>query len=151
MKRLLLIVFGLGLSACAGDATGPKDASVAGTWRFSYSNMTGALQGITVSCSGGPFDFSVTQSGSTFSGVQVGLANLVCTSQGQTLFSQSVAGETIVNGQVTGSSVTFRLGSIAGQHTATVSGTSMSGSAQWIFADASTSLILSGQFTAARM
>ena len=151
MSLRILSVCLLSFLAACGDSTGPSNASLQGTWRFSYSNLTGAFQGATVTCGGGPFDFSITQTGSTFSGVQVSSARVTCSVQGTTVVDELIASETIVNGQISGSNVTFRLGSLAGQHSGTVTGTSMTGNAQWVFVEGNTTLTLNGNFSAAKL
>lgn len=110
--------------------------------------MSGMLEGVQFSCTAGSMDFSITQTGGSFSGVQTGTGRLVCSTASEIVVDTFISGETIVNGQITGSSLTFRLGSIDGAHSATVSGTSMTGNAHWLFEDGPT---LSGQFTAVKM
>ena len=149
MKRVLMLALLLPLFACGDDSTGP-DENLEGTWRFSYANMTGATLGINVTCSVNTVDFTLTRSGSTFSGIQQGSGRIVCNSAGQTTDSQ-VAGETIVNGQINGSTLTFRLGTIPGQHTGTMTGNSMTGTAQWIYTSGNLTVTLNGQFTAAKI
>jgi hypothetical protein len=149
MKRFLMLVLLLPLFACGDDSTGPEE-NLNGTWRFSYSNMTGSYIGITVTCTVTAVDVTLTTSGNTFSGIQQGTGRLTCTGGGQTLADSQIAGETIVNGQINGSTVTFRLGSINGQHTGTITGTSMTGTAQWIISSGNVSVTLNGQFTAAK-
>lgn len=151
MNRFLLLTITLGVLACGGDATGPQNASVAGTWRFNYTGMNATVQGSTMSCTAGPLDFAITQNGTAFSGTQVGSGAIACTAPGQEPLNDMISGETIVGGQVSGSAVSFRLGSIAGQHTGTVAGGSMSGTAQWIFSEGAMSLTLSGQFAATKL
>ncbi len=151
MNRFLLLTITLGVLACGGDATGPKNASLAGTWRFNYTGMSATVQGATFSCTAGPLDFNITQNGSAFSGSQVGSGAISCTAPGQDPLNDVISGETIINGQVSGSGVSFRLGSIAGQHVGTVIGSSMSGTAQWIFSEGSMTLTLSGQFAATKL
>jgi hypothetical protein len=154
MKRLvmlaLLLFVPLSVTACSDDddPTG-LETSLNGTWRFSYNNMTGTLLGIPVSCSAAAVDFNLTTTGTTFSGIQVGTATGSCTLAGQTT-QQVLSGETIVNGTISGSTITFRLGTLAGQNTATVTGTSMTGTAQWIYALNNQTITLNGQFTAAK-
>lgn len=139
----------LSLAACS-DSTGPS-ITLAGTWRFTYNNMSGSMEGVTVSCSVGSLDFDITRSGSTFSGVQVGSARLTCVALGEEIVDTLVGGESMVNGQVSGNTMSFRLGSISGQNIGTVSGSSISGSAQWVFASGNTTFTLSGEFTAVRL
>ena len=150
MKRALVLAFLLPLFACGDDSTEP-DLGLDGTWRFSYGNMTGSYIGINVTCNATAVDFTLTQTEDTFSGVQVGSGRVTCTGGGQTLVDNPVTNFTIVEGQINGNAVTFRLGLIAGQHTATVTGTSMSGTAQWILTSGNISVTVNGQFTAAKM
>lgn len=149
MKRSLLLSLVVVVAACGGDATGPKNASVGGTWRFAFT-LSGTMSGVAVTCTVGGADFNLTQSGNTFSGVQVGTGTLTCTAPGTQAFNEQIAGETIVNGQINGNAVTFSLGSIPGQHSGSISGTSMSGTAQWNLPGA-TPIVLGGQFTAAKL
>jgi hypothetical protein len=136
--------------ACS-ESSGPEDAQVDGTWRFSYNNMTGSLQGITVSCTVSTADFVITQTGSTFSGIQQGSARMTCASGAQTVSDGLVSGETIVDGEVSGNTLSFRLGSISGPHNGRVSGGSMTGTCQWVFASGNTTITLTGDFNAARL
>ncbi|MGH7468843.1 MAG: hypothetical protein ACRENP_12875 [Longimicrobiales bacterium] len=151
MKRLLLGALSISLVACSSDTSGPSNAELAGSWRFSYVNMTGGVQGAVLTCNVASLDFTITQTGTTFSGVQNGAGRMSCVSGGQTIVDQLIGGETIVGGQITGQSITFRLGTIAGPHSATVAGTSISGTAQWVFPAGTTTVTMNGQFTAARM
>ena len=137
--------------ACGDSSSGPETPSVAGTWRFSFSNMSGALQGITVSCNAAALDFALAQTGNTFSGPQVGAGRLTCTAAGETVIDDLIGSETIVNGMINGSTVSFRLGTIPGQHNATLSGGSMTGTASWTFTSENVTLTLNGQFTAVRL
>lgn len=146
---LVLLVSSTLLTGCS-DATGPSAPNLAGTWRFVYSNMAGTVEGVTIACNIGA-DFTITQTGSAFSGVQVGPARMTCSALGQPVVDEIVSGETIVNGQATGASITFRLGSIQGQSSGTVNGTSMSGTAQWLFVSGNSAMTLNGNFTAAKL
>jgi hypothetical protein len=148
MRKPLTVLVAVLLAACS-EASGPTEISVAGSWRFTFSGLGSAPQfPPTVTCSVTAADFTLTQSGSTFSGIQIGTARATCTQSGQVVVDVSIENETIVNGQISEASVTFRLGSIPGQHTGAVSGTSITGTAQWIL-DAG--LTLNGQFTAAKL
>jgi hypothetical protein len=151
VKRFLVLAVLLPLFACGDDDPTGLDVDLNGTWRFSYTNMTGTYIGVTVSCSVTQVDFTLTRTGDTFSGVQVGSGRVTCNAAGQTLVDTDVSGETIVNGQISGSQLTFRLGSIPGQNTATISGTSMTGTAQWVLTQGNASVTLNGQFTAAKV
>ena len=156
MKRLvmlaLLLFVPLSLTACSDDDDpSGLESNLNGTWRFSYNNMTGAVLGLTVACNVTAVDFNLTTSGTTFSGVQTGTGRLTCTLAGQPYVDTPFAGETIVNGQISGSQITFRLGTLTGQNTATVTGTSMTGTAQFIVTQGNQSVTLNGQFTAAKI
>jgi hypothetical protein len=150
VKKALVFVLLLPLLACGDDSTEPG-LELDGTWRFTFGNMTGSYIGIAVSCNATAVDFTLTQTGNTFSGVQVGSGRITCSGGGQTLLDNPVANLTIVEGTVAGNTIAFRLGLIAGQHNATVTGTSMTGTAQWILASPQASVTVNGQFTAAKM
>lgn len=158
-RRFLIFALALSLVACGSDYTGPSDVAIEGSWRFTFSDMTGeSLLGEVVSCDAESIEFAMTQTGATFSGVQVGNIILTCTSEGALLVEGLVAGLTIVNGQVSGSAVTFGfatvtfgVGLLSGQHIATVSGSSMGGTAQWIVTAENLTLLLTGELTAVRL
>jgi hypothetical protein len=122
----LVVCSTLLLAGCGGDSTGPSDANVAGTWTLSASNMSG--QG--VSCNLGNTPLTISQSGGTFTG-SYGPGTLTCVA-GTESASVPVHG-TVVNGTVNLSAVQFDLDTQDLHHTGTVSGNSMSGTAQWSF------------------
>lgn len=153
MRRSSVLLFASTLlAACGSDSpTGPSDAQIAGVWRITWSNLTGSLEGTGVSCAW-LANFNITQTGTTFSGVQTATGTLTCTAQGEgVVLSEQIDAETIVSGTIDGNSVTFRLGSIPSNHTGTVSGTSMSGMASWTFQDLDFVLQLQGNWTAAKL
>jgi hypothetical protein len=115
------------VGACGGDdGTGPGSTNLTGTWSASVSNMTST----GVSCSStSPTQLTLTQTGATFSGSYDGGA-VSCSTPGGTL-SSPVGSGLVANGQVNGNSVSFDLDTPELHHTGTVSGTSMSGTAQW--------------------
>jgi hypothetical protein len=137
------------VSAACSDSTGPE-ADLTGTWRFNYFDMSGPYQGATLSCDIDTADFTITQTGSTFFGDQIGSARMTCTAFGQLVVDELIGGESIENGQVSGRNVTFRLGTISGQHSGRISGSSISGTAQWTMSDGSRSITLNGDFEADR-
>lgn len=151
MRRLPFALLLAVAVACGDSSSGPDTPSVAGTWRFSYSNMTGPFQGITVSCNATALDFTLSQSGNTFSGAQVGAGRMTCSAQGEELIDGVIGSETIVNGTINGSNVSFRLGTFQSQHSGSISGGSMTGTATWTITDGNLTLTLNGQFTAARL
>lgn len=155
MRRHLLALVVAGVVACGGDSTGPSDGppNVAGTWRFSWANMDATLDGETVVCTA-VMDFNLTQAGSAFSGVQTQtLGNLTCTIIGEgTILDEPIGAETIINGQLSGQQVSFRLGSVDGTNTGSVNGPSMTGNASWVFdLGGGTSVALTGSWSAARL
>lgn len=146
-----VIVSALLLVAACGESAGPfpvvSHAQLGGSWRFDFTNMIGTMDGELLTCSATNMNFAITQSHGTFAGVQVGDGHLFCTQAGETVADEPVGGETIINGTVSRNNVTFRLGSVEGAHTATVSGSTMTGTARWIFEN---ELTLDGEFQAAR-
>jgi hypothetical protein len=148
-KRLAYLVLVLSSAACS-DSTGPDTVALDGTWRFNYDDMTGSFQGTTFRCGLDTADFVITQSGDTFFGDQIGSARMTCTADGRSIVDELVGDETIENGQVSGRDVTFRLGSISGQHSGRVSGSSISGTARWVMSSGSASVTLNGRFDAER-
>ena len=153
MRRLSLALMLAAVAACGGgdSSSGPDTPSIAGTWRFSYNNMSGAFQGIPVTCNAAALDFALSQSGNTFSGAQVGAGRLTCSAQGENILDELIGFETIVGGTINGSNVSFRLGTFTSQHIGTITGGSMTGTASWTLTDGNISLTLNGQFTAARL
>jgi len=126
MQRLLLCsLLALGLAACGGDkSTGPSDADIGGSWRITFTNMSG----FGVSCNSNAFPLQITQSGSTFTG-SYGLGTFTCTGPGGST-SVDVEG-VVVNGTVDINAVAFDLDTQDAHQTGSVSGNSMSGTAWW--------------------
>jgi len=154
MKRLRLPILGLALLLGCGGANNnvvPPEDLVAGTWRFNYTNMSGSLGGLSVTCTPVTLDFSITQELFTFSGVQVGSGTITCSSVAGVVTNRVITEETITRGQIDGRTIVFRLGQIPGSHTAEVTRTSIIGTAQWVLTVGGGTLILTGQFSAARL
>jgi hypothetical protein len=152
MKRLPILALAV-LLGCGGDnnSVAPPETLVAGTWRFTYTNLTGSVQGIGVSCAPVELDFSITQGLFTFSGVQVGTGTVTCSTNAAVLVSQVITGETIVQGQIQGSSIAFGFGTMSGVQTGIVGRTSINGTSQWLLQGNGVTLLLTGQFTAVRL
>ena len=155
MRKQLWALMALALVACGGDSTGPSNTppNVAGAWRFTWANMDATVDGETIVCTA-IMDFNLNQSGATFSGVQTQtLGNMTCTILGEgTVLDEALGGETIINGQLTGQQVSFRLGTVDGTNTGTISGTSMTGNASWVFdLGGGTSVSLTGTWSAAKL
>jgi hypothetical protein len=146
MRTLAFAVIVFALTGCGGDdPTGPSNASVAGTWALSASNMSG--QGVSCNLSSTPL--VLTQSGATFSGTY-GPGTLTCQAG-----SQSVGGTVqgvVVNGAVSGNAIAFDLDTQDYHHTGSLSGASMSGTARWTydFGGSIGVVVLNGNWAAAR-
>lgn len=127
MRRFSMAL--LGVLACGGDnGTGPISTDVTGTWSASLSSMNGG----GVSCSStAPTQLILDQTGASFSGSYSG-GELFCSAPGST-GAVPVGSGSVVNGTVSGRNLSFDLdtpdfhqaGSVS------VSGTSMSGTAEW--------------------
>ncbi|MGH7497722.1 MAG: hypothetical protein ACREL3_02600 [Gemmatimonadales bacterium] len=138
---LALVLTGCG----GGDATGPSNASVAGTWTMSLSNLSGS----GVSCNLSATPVTIAQSGTTFSGTY-GPGTLSCFAGSQSN-SVQIQG-TIVNGTVDGNAVVFDLDTQDFHQTGSVAGNSMSGTARWTIdlGGSSGIVVLNGNWSAAK-
>lgn len=156
MRPLTLVLascLALGTAACGGDGVTDSDntPSVVGTWQFNWNSLSGTYDGITVTCRSA-LNFTLSQTGTTFSGIEATPIGFIsCDALGEEIINATVSDETIVNGQLNGTNVSFRLGSVNGNHTGTVSGTSMTGSGTWnIPQTVGGNLVLTGEWTAAK-
>jgi hypothetical protein len=152
MKHLPILALAV-LLGCGGSNNNvvPPENLVAGTWRFTYTNLTGSIQGLGVSCAPVSFDFSITQGLFDFSGVQVGTGTVTCSTNAAPIVNQAITGETIVQGKIDGRSIRFAFGTMGGLQTGIVGQTTITGTAQWVLVANSVTLILNGQFTATRL
>lgn len=152
MKRLPILALAL-LLGCGGSDNNvvPPATLVSGTWRFNYTNMTGQLQGLPVTCTPVSLDFSITQGLFTFSGVQVGTGTITCSTVAGVVTERVITRETITEGQIDGNTIVFRFGGIPASHIAVVTRTAINGAAQWVLSAANVTLILNGQVHAARL
>ncbi|HZN99166.1 MAG TPA: hypothetical protein VFB61_15640 [Gemmatimonadales bacterium] len=129
-RRWLTALTLVAVAACGGDdsGTGPVGSlNVGGTWNMSISNMSGS----GASCStSDPIRATIRQTGSSFTGTYTG-GILSCLTPTES-FSTAVGSGAITNGQVGGSTISFDLGAY-GHHDGTLSGNSMSGSAEWTY------------------
>jgi hypothetical protein len=142
VRKLFALLLVLG---CGGDdSTGPS-ASVAGTWTASMTNMSGS----GVSCSStSPTTLTITQSNATFSGSYSG-GELTCSGPGGTV-SEFVGSGTILNGTLNGNDVSMDLNTPDFHLDGTVSGNSMSGIARWEVDVGAQTVVLNGNWGAAR-
>lgn len=137
---VLLFLCGAAVIGCGGDSTGPSGANLEGTWGAAWTNMSGSGS----SCSLSGLVMVLAQSGTTFSG---SYSNGQLSCGGQLL--GTVAG-IVVNGTVSGSSVSFDLQTSDLHQSGTVSGSSMSGQATWRIDTGSGVVTLTGNWGASK-
>jgi len=150
MRRLLAVTLSLAaLAACGGgdSPTEPRTINLSGTWRITYTNMTGS--GIT--CGTTAIDYVISQSGTTFSGTSSSTYTITCTDGVNTL-SETFVGAIITNGHINGSAIQFDLATSSAHQTGTISGNSMTGTASWTLdLGSSGTVVLNGQFGGLRL
>ncbi len=148
MRHILLLLLIPVFLACGddgGDTTGPSIPSVAGSWTYNATNLSGS----GVSCSVSGTSLALAQSGGTFAGSYSG-GTISCSGPGGTESNPAGSG-TVANGSVTyAGAVSFDFDTQDWQNTGTLSGNSMSGTATVrIDLGAPTGVItLSGNFSA---
>lgn len=141
-------------AACGGDSmTGPPGSAgpspnLTGVWTYAAPNMTGTIQGFTVTCRFSNVPMSITQTGDTFTGSTDG-GSFLCSLGGQS-DGGNFGGRIVVNGEVDGTSVEFDFDSADWHHTGQISGNSMSGQATAILELSTGSVVLRGGWSAAR-
>ena len=114
----LLVLFVAGCSS----STSPNE-SVNGSWSYQASNLAGD----GVSCSVTGATLTLSQTGSTFGGTYSN-AKITCQAGGQQAVLGTFSGN-VVNGLISGDSVSFDFDTTAFTNAGTISGSSMSGSA----------------------
>ena len=123
------VVAAILVAACGKDATSPTAPnvpsvpSVAGQWSYSTTNISAG--GLTCSSSG--TTLTITQQGTSFSG-SYGGGTLTCSSAGGSQ-SAPIGTGIVLNGTISGSSVTFDLDTSDWHNGGTINGNSMSGTA----------------------
>ena len=151
-RTLLLLLIPVFL-ACGGDddgaggMMGPSIPSIAGSWTYNASNLSGS----GVSCGVSGTSLAFTQSAGTFTGTYTG-GTLSCTGPGGTV-TGSVGSATVANGSVTtAGAVSFDFDTQDWRNTGTLSGNSISGTAtvRLDFGSPTGVITLSGNFSAAR-
>jgi hypothetical protein len=125
LRRYSIVL--IGVLACGSDnGTGPISTDVTGSWSASLSDLSGG----SVSCnSTAPTALTLDQTGASFSGSYSG-GELFCSGPGGT-GSMPVGSGSVIHGTVSGSNLSFDLDSPDFHHTGSLSGTSMSGTAEW--------------------
>jgi hypothetical protein len=118
----MALVLGIGLTACSDDGTEPNNADLSGMWQFSG---TLANSGLGVNCNA-TGTATITQTGATIAGSIVQQGS--CSTPAGAIDNSGTS--PIMNGQVSGSNVSFRVGGCS--YGGTISGNPpdrMSGSA----------------------
>ena len=127
-----------------GDSTGPK-TNLSGNWIYSASNLSA---GGSLTCNVSGVGVSITQSGSTFSGSYNG-GTISCTDPSGT-YGGAIGSGTVVNGALSGNSVSFDLDTSDWHDTGSVNGSSMSGTVVIHLVVNGSAVIVSGSWGAAR-
>jgi hypothetical protein len=141
MRAPMLAAAVLALVACGGDSTGPNTSDVSGTWMYNATNLNGA----GLSCSITNVTFSLTQTGSSFTGSTSG-GTLSCTFAGES-DSESLGNSTVANGQVDGTAIQFDIGSSDLHNAGTRDGKSITGTLTANVEVDTTAVVLSGTFS----
>jgi hypothetical protein len=129
--------------ACGGDATSPAP-NVTGQWSYTATNISGS--GITCNISG--VSLSLSQSGSNFTGSTTG-GDASCSGPGGS-FDDALGGDIVANGKVIGNTVQFDIGTQDVHNVGTISGNSMSGTVTFRIATGTSTINLTGNFSAVR-
>jgi len=132
------------VAGCGGESTAPS-ANVTGQWSYEASNVSGG----GVSCDIAGTTLTLTQSGSTFSGTASGGGTVSCSGGGST-FSQTLGSDVVANGQISGNSVQFDIGTADFHNSGTLSGNSISGLVTLRLSNGTTTSVLTGNFTSVR-
>src|SRR5579872_3135823 len=109
------------IAACSSGSSTEPSANVTGQWA-----LTGTFANATDTILVNATVMTLTQSGSTFSGAYTG-GTFTCSAAGSRYDCTPTYGGQIINGQMSGASVTFAVDTTAQPFQGTVSGTSMSG------------------------
>ena len=105
-----------------GSTTEPQNAQVGGLWSYN----TGQLSGGNVRCFITNVDLSLNQTGATFTGSANG-GNIRCTVAGVTVMDGPLGNQVVVNGTVSGNTLSFDIETPAWSNSGGVSGNSMTG------------------------
>ncbi|MGH7472130.1 MAG: hypothetical protein ACRENP_29620 [Longimicrobiales bacterium] len=138
---------GLCVAACGDNAfvsgVTSESSNVSGSWSYSASDVAGG----GLSCNITGVTINLTQTQSTFSGTVIG-GHLRCLQSTTVVIDNPLANDVIANGRVTGSSVSFDIGTPDVHHSGTMNGNSITGQLT-IRAD-TTGVPLTGRYTMAR-
>jgi hypothetical protein len=145
MKRTFaLLAVALLVSVGCSDSSGPKNADVSGSWTYNATN----LQGGGLSCNASGTSMTFTQLGATFSGTYSG-GSISCTGAGGSA-TLPVGTGVVAGGTVSGSSVVFNFDTQDWANTGTLSGATIAGTVVIRVVSGTTSVVLTGSFSAVK-
>lgn len=157
LNRLLSLLALVTLLWGCGDSTGPG-TGLAGTWRFNFTDLTGHLFNVHLACRDLSLNFSIAAPDSFFTGTQTGSAVLTCTA-GTAALERPISSNTIYDGHLSGSTVTFRFmpainaydSGIYGTQFGTRHGNTIAGTAGLTLTNGSPQIDVNGKFTARKL
>ena len=155
VKRGAMIALVVAIGACGDDSdstlnnvplnTSPLVNTVSGLWIYAAD-----LAGSGFSCRIRGVTLSVTQSGTNLTGSTPSVATVTCSGQGRTFTQSAVSGQVIANAVRNGNSVTFDISTHDFHNVGTLSGDFISGTVTLRLLVGSSTIVLTGTFTALR-
>jgi len=148
LKRVVMSIALLAAAlACGGESSTEPKTDVSGEWTYNATNLSGT----GVACTNLEISMTLSQNGTTFSGTVL-TASMSCFDPGHVLTGPPiVAGVTAVaNGKLSGNRVQFDLGTQDVHNAGSLTGNSMSGTIMLRAPAGSTTVTLTGNFTAVR-
>jgi hypothetical protein len=144
MRRRLSFALLLAV-ACGGDSsTGPSAPNVTGSWSYNVSNIAGP----DVSCNVAGSSLTLAQTGSNFTGTASG-GSITCFGPSGS-FNDNLDNDVVINGVVSGNNVAFDIGTTDAHNAGTISGGSMNGTLTLRITAGTTTVVLTGSFSAVR-
>ena len=137
IRSLLMVLVPLAVASCSHDATSSQ--TISGDWTVSLS-----IHGSGLTCSAG-YKMHITESSPTFTGTYDS-GSISCTPGGG---ASGIYGP-ITNGTINGNAIEYNVDNSDLHQVGTVSGSSMSGTANWNFVSGGSSVLLVGTWTATR-
>lgn len=144
MRKVLLPAALLGLVVgCSDSSTEPK-ADVSGHWTYSATNVAGG----GLSCNIAGVNLTLAQTGTTVTGTVA--SGTVSCSGVSGAFTDSLGDDVIANGQIIGNAIQFDIGTSDVHNAGSLNGNSMSGVLTLRAESGTTTVLLTGNFTAVR-
>lgn len=144
MRKLLILALVLA-AACGGDSSTAVNTNVTGTWAYTVSNVSTT----GVSCSLSNVRLTLTQTGSTFTGSASAGGVLTCSGFTGSSTTQ-LGGDVVANGTISGSNISFDIGTSDFHNAGTINGNSINGTVTLHINTGTQSLTATGSFTAVR-